>query len=367
MRGGASRYRFLPMDGVAELVDVLPAHRFDEAALARYLRGRLPGCDGPVEIRQFQGGQSNPTFHLRTNGGEWVLRKKPPGKLLPRAHEVEREHRVMAALADTEVPVPRMRLLCEDESVIGTTFFVMDYVVGRIFPDRVMREGTPEHRAAIYEDLARVLAALHRVDWRGAGLEGFGKPDGYMERQVALWTRQWHAARVEEMPAMDLLAEWLPVHLPVDDEPACIAHGDFRLGNVLIHPSQPRVVAVLDWELSTIGHPLADLGYTCLTYHLQAERDGRNGVAGEELAGTGIPDQQAFVASYCRHARRDVPASLDVFVVFSMFRLASIVAGVWRRGLDGNAADARAGTSEYRDRYRELAETAWRLAQQLPS
>ncbi|HZQ31089.1 MAG TPA: phosphotransferase [Mycobacterium sp.] len=352
------------MDGVAELVPVLPAHRFDEAALARYLCGRLPGCDGPLEIRQFQGGQSNPTFHLRTDGGEYVLRKKPPGKLLPRAHEVEREHRVMSALADTDVPVPRMRLLCDDESVIGTTFFVMDYVVGRIFADRVMREGTPEHRAAVYEDLARVLAVLHGVDWRAVGLEGFGKPDGYMQRQVALWTRQWHAARVEDMPEMDLLAEWLPAHLPPDDEPACIAHGDFRLGNVLIHPTEPRVVAVLDWELATIGHPLADLGYTCLTYHLQPEDlSGRSGVAGEDLTGSGIPDQDTFVASYCRHAGREAPESLDVFVVFSMFRLASITAGVYRRGLDGNAADSRAAT--FRDRYRGLAETGWALAQQL--
>ncbi|ORW01416.1 phosphotransferase [Mycobacterium kyorinense] len=352
------------MDGMAELVPVLPAHQFDEAALQRYLDGRLPGFDSGVEVGQFQGGQSNPTFHLTTAAGEYVLRKKPPGKLLPRAHEVEREHRVMAALADTDVPVPRMRLLCDDESVIGTTFFVMDYVPGRIFPDRVLRECTPEHRAAIYEDLARVLAALHRVDWRAVGLEGFGKPEGYMQRQVALWTRQWEAARVEDTSAMDQLARWLPEHLPPDDEPACIAHGDYRLGNVLIHPTEPRVVAVLDWELATIGHPLADLAYACLTYHLPPDdAGGRSGVAGEDLTGTGIPDEDAFVASYCRHVGREVPASLDVFVVFSMFRLASIAAGVYRRGIDGNAADARAAT--FRERYRELAEMAWALAQQM--
>src|SRR5579875_2323259 len=352
------------MDGMAELVPVLPAHQFDEAALQRYLDARLPGFDTGMEVRQFQGGQSNPTFHLRTAAGEYVLRKKPPGTLLPRAHEVEREYRVMAALADTDVPVPRMRLLCEDESVIGTTFFVMDYVPGRIFPDRVLRECTPEHRAAIYEDLACVLAALHRVDWRAVGLEGFGKPDGYMQRQVALWTRQWQAARVEDMPAMDMLAGWLPEHLPTDDEPPCIAHGDYRLGNVLIHPTEPRVVAVLDWELATTGHPLADLAYACLTYHLPPDdAGGRSGVAGEDLAGTGIPDQDAFVASYCRHVGREVPESLDVFVVFSMFRLASIAAGVYRRGIAGNAADSRAAT--FRERYRELAQMAWTLAQEM--
>jgi aminoglycoside phosphotransferase (APT) family kinase protein len=351
-------------EGVAELVGLLPAHRFDEAALAQYLAGRLPGFDGPVQIRQFQGGQSNPTFHLSTEAGAYVLRKKPPGKLLPRAHEVEREHRVMSALADSDVPVPRMRLLCQDESVIGTSFFVMDYVPGRIFHDPALCSFTPEDRAAIYEDLARVLAALHRFDWRAAGLDGFGRPEGYMQRQVALWTRQWQAARAEDVPEMDMLAGWLLEHMPPDDEPACIAHGDYRLGNVLIHPTEPAVVAVLDWELATIGHPLADVGYTCLTYHLPVDFSGTSGVAGEDLAGTGIPDEQAFVASYCRHAGRALPESLDVFVVFSMFRLASIVAGVYRRGLDGNAADSRAGTSEFRDRYRGLAQTAWALAQQ---
>ncbi len=355
------------MDGVAELVPVLPAHRFDEAALARHLRGQLPGFEGQLTVRQFQGGQSNPTFHLHTAEGEYVLRKKPPGKLLPRAHEVEREHRVMSALRDTDVPVPRMRLMCNDESVIGTAFFVMDYVPGRIFHDPALPGSPPADRAAIYGDLARVLAALHRVDWRAVGLEGFGKPEGYLQRQVALWTRQWEAARVEDMPAMDQLAHWLPEHLPLDEEPACIAHGDFRLGNVLIHPTEPRIVAVLDWELSTIGHPLADLGYTCLAYHLPPDFSGTKGVAGQDLTGTGIPDEQAFVAGYCRHADREPPRSLDAFVVFSLFRLASITAGVWRRGLDGNASDSRAGTAEVRDRYRGLAQLAWGLAQQLAS
>jgi aminoglycoside phosphotransferase (APT) family kinase protein len=340
-------------------VPVLQAHRFDEAELARYLRGRLPGADGRLQVRQFQGGQSNPTFHLQTGEAEYVLRKKPPGRLLPRAHEVAREHRVMAALADSEVPVPRMWLFCEDESVIGTEFFVMDYVPGRIFPDRVMPDCTPQHRAEVYDDLARVLAALHKVDWRAVGLEGYGKPEGYMQRQVALWTRQWEAAKVEEMPAMDELARWLPQNLPSDDEPACIAHGDFRLGNVVIHPTEPRAVAVLDWELSTIGHPLADLGYSLL------DVGGRRGVVGASVDSPGVPDERTFVADYCRYAGRDIPESLDVYVVFQLFRSASIVAGVWRRGLDGNAADSRAGGSEFRERYRGLADDGWELAQQL--
>jgi aminoglycoside phosphotransferase (APT) family kinase protein len=350
--------------GMPELVPVLDRHRFDEAAMARHLRGHLPGFDGAVQVRQFQGGQSNPTFHLRTGAGDYVLRKKPPGKLLPRAHAVEREYRILHALACSGVPVPPVRLLCEDASVIGTAFFVMDHVPGRIFFDRVMTTGTPAERAAVYEDMARVLAALHRVDWRAAGLEGFGRPEGYMPRQVALWTQQWEAARVEEMPEMDRLAAWLPRHLPADEE-ATIAHGDFRLGNLIIHPTEPRIVAVLDWELATIGHPLADLGYACLTYHFAPGPDGVSGVFGTDLSGTGIPDEGEFASRYCAHAGRPVPPALDVFVVFSMFRLASIVAGVWRRALDGNAADPRA--IDYRDRYRDMAERAWALARRIDS
>jgi aminoglycoside phosphotransferase (APT) family kinase protein len=249
------------------------------------------------------------------------------------------------------VPVPRARLLCEDPAVIGTPFFVMDYLPGRVFAEAAMPGEPVEDRHAVYDDLARVLAELHRIDWRAVGLTDYGRPDGYMQRQVALWTRQWEAAKVEEMPAMDALAAWLPEHLPVDDEAACIAHGDFRLGNVILAPTDPRVMAVLDWELATIGHPLADVGYF-IVYHFEQ--------------GTGIEaERDAFVSAYCRYADRPVPASLDVFVIFSLFRLASIVAGVWRRGLDGNAADARAGTDEFRDRYRQLAERGWELAQGL--
>lgn len=347
------------MSGVPELVDVLPQHRFDEDALVRYLAGH--GIDGPVRIRQFQGGQSNPTFHLHTAAGEFVLRKKPPGELLPKAHDVGREYRVMSALADTEVPVPRMRVMCTDESVLGTPFFVMDHVPGRIFPDRVLRAGTPAERAAVYRDLARVLAGLHTVDWQAVGLSDYGRPDGYLARQVALWTRTWAAVKVEECAEMEALAAWLPAHLPADDD-ACIAHGDYRLGNVLLHPTEPRIVAVLDWELSTIGHPLADLGYAAMTYHLPGDGDPSTGVAGEDLSGTGMPDEAEFVAEYCRAAGRDIPGDLPIFVVFSMFRLAAIVAGVWRRGLDGNASDSRAGTDLFRDRYRNLARRAWELA-----
>ncbi|MFH5924378.1 phosphotransferase [Roseomonas xinghualingensis] len=350
-------------DGAPVLVSVLENHRFDEAALAGYLSGRLPGFNGSgLVVRQFQGGQSNPTFHLQTPSGAYVLRKKPPGKLLPSAHAVEREFRVMQALAGSEVPVPMTHLLCEDADVIGTPFFVMDHVPGRIFADRVMLSGTAEDRRAVYGELARVLAALHRVDWRAAGLADFGKTEQYMERQVQRWTRQWEASKVEEMPAMDRVAAWLSAHLPEDSEIA-IAHGDYRLGNVILHPTEPRIAAVLDWELATLGHPLADLAYACLTYHLPPGPTGLTGVLGTDYQQMGIPTQEEFVAAYCRAAGRPVPADLDVFIVFSMFRLASIVAGVWRRALDGNASDPRA--IGYRERYRGMADGAWTIAQRL--
>jgi aminoglycoside phosphotransferase (APT) family kinase protein len=349
--------------GAPLLVPVLENHRFDEGALARYLAEHLAGFGGSgLTVRQFQGGQSNPTFHLQTPGGSYVLRKKPPGKLLPSAHAVEREFRVMQALAGSGVPVPVTRLLCEDPAVIGTPFFVMDHVPGRIFADRVMRSGTTEERRAVYDDLARVLAALHRVDWRAVGLTDFGRAERYMERQVQRWTRQWEASKVEEMPAMDQVAAWLATHLPADDETA-IAHGDYRLGNVILHPKEPCIVAVLDWELATLGHPLADLAYACLTYHLPPGPTGLTGVLGTDYQGLGIPTQEEFVATYCQAAGRPVPADLDVFVVFSMFRLASIVAGVWRRALDGNASDPRA--IGYRERYRGMAEAAWSIARRL--
>ncbi|KAA2214052.1 phosphotransferase [Teichococcus oryzae] len=352
-------------EGMPVLVPVLDNHRFDEAALARYLAGRLPGFDGgAVEVRQFQGGQSNPTFHLRAGGEEYVLRKKPPGKLLPSAHAVEREFQVMRALAGGDVPVPAARLLCEDASVIGTAFFIMDHVPGRIFPDRVMRSGSAEERGAVYADLARVLAALHRVDWQAAGLGDFGRPGRYMERQVQRWTRQWEAVKVEEMPAMDRTAAWLAAHLPEEEE-TTIAHGDYRLGNVILHPHEPRIVAVLDWELATLGHPLADLAYACLTYHMPPGPSGLTGILGAEAELPGIPSEAEFVAAYCRHAGRPVPGGLDVFIVFSMFRLASIVAGVWRRALDGNASDPRA--IAYRERYRGMAQRAWDIACQARS
>jgi aminoglycoside phosphotransferase (APT) family kinase protein len=347
------------MDSTApELVEVLPQHRFDATAVAAWLRALLPAqFDGRVAIRQFQGGQSNPTYPLATNVGEWVLRKKPPGHLLPSAHAIEREFHVMSALAGSGVPVPAMLGLCEDSSVIGTPFFVMQHVPGRLMGARVVVAGSGAERQAIYADLVRVLAELHRVDWRDRGLAGFGKPERFLERQVTRWSAQWEAARTEPVPAMEQLREWLPRHLPGDDE-ATLVHGDYRLGNVLIDPAAARIAAVLDWELATLGHPLADLGYLCLMYHLP-QREG--GCSDLDLAAWHILPQDELVRRYCEHAGRAVPADFEVYIVFSMFRLAAILAGVYKRALDGNAADARALLQ--RERYRAAADVAWTLAQ----
>ena len=334
-------------DGSPVLVPVLPNHRFDEAALERYLAGRLPGFAGPCVVRQFQGGQSNPTFHLQAVSREYVLRKKPPGPLLPSAHAVDREYRILGALRDSGVPVPAVHLLCDDEGVIGTMFFVMDYLPGRVFPDRTLPGVSPADRAAIYDDVGRVLAVLHGVDWRQAGLEGFGRPENYIGRQIDRWSKQYAGARVGEEPAMDRLTAWLKAHAPVPDETA-IAHGDYRLGNLIIHPDAPRVVAVLDWELATLGHPLADLAYSCLAWRLPPDLQGIQG-----LDVPGLPTEAEYVQAYCRSTGRAGVPNLEFFVAFSLFRWAAIAAGVYRRALDGTAADARG--REAGDKFRILA------------
>ena len=340
----------------AKLTAVREAHRFDEGSLGEYLQHKLEGYAGPLSIQQFEGGQSNPTFLINCGGKKYVLRKKPPGKLLPSAHQVEREYRVMKALEKTNVPVPKMLFLCEDDAVIGTSFFVMEYIHGRVLEDFSLPNETPEERRAIYLDVVRVLAALHSIDYADFGLEDFGKPGNYFSRQIGRWSRQYIAAKTDEIVSMERLMEYLPENVP-DDDTSCIVHGDYRMGNMLFHPTESKIVALLDWELSTLGHPLGDLGYSCMPYH--------SGVAGsvsqERLAGpqSGIPREEKFVAEYCRLTGRDSISDFNFYLAFSYFRLASILQGVYKRGIMGNASSTVA--IERGRLAREIADTAWSL------
>jgi aminoglycoside phosphotransferase (APT) family kinase protein len=347
-----------PKVGEAVLVPVLANHRFDEAGLARYLAARIPEFRGDCVVHQFQGGFSNPTFHLQTAGRAFVMRKKPPGQLLPSAHAVDREYKVMKALQDTDVPVPKVYLLCEDESIVGTMFYVMDYVDGRVYTDRLLPGCTPAERTAMYDAMNDVLAKLHRVDYRAVGLADFGKPTGYVARQVSRWSRQYAASAIDDTPAMKKLMDWLPANLPAQDE-AAIAHGDYRIGNLLFHPTESRVLAVLDWELSTIGHPLGDLAYCCTAYHL-ANFTGR-GISASQARTLGIPSEAAFLEAYRRRTDRAEIPNWTFFIVFSLFRSAAILAGVYRRAMDGQGVDAR--MAETKQTYQDIAARAWAMAQ----
>jgi aminoglycoside phosphotransferase (APT) family kinase protein len=336
-------------------------HAFDTARLAAWMQGHVEGFAGLVDVRQFAGGQSNPTFLVQSANHRYVLRRKPPGKLLASAHAVEREYRVIVALADTDVPVARAYALCEDPSVIGTAFYVMDYVEGRLFWDAALPEVARHQRRAIYEEMTRVIAALHTVDYAAVGLGDYGKPGRYIERQVARWTQQYRASETETIDAVERLIEWLPKHIPADEETG-IVHGDFRLDNAIFHPHEPRILAVLDWELSTLGHPLVDLAYLCMRYHLSAVEF--RGLAGLDLAVLEIPSESECVADYCRRRGRSpvAPQEWTYYLAFNMFRLAGILQGVLARAVQGNASSATA--LEAGLRARPLAEQAWALVQQ---
>lgn len=349
------------MPDALETVDVLPQHRFDEARLKAYLAHALPAF-GDFKVRQFQGGQSNPTFLLIAGDEQLVLRKKPPGQLLRGAHQVEREFRVMSALGPTDVRVPHMHLLCEDEDVIGTPFFVMAFAPGRVSPEPHMPNLAKISRKPLWLDMADVLARLHKVDWRGAGLEGFGKPQDYVARQLKTWTRQYETSKTGEMPAMDTLIERLGQKVP-EDEAATIVHGDFRPGNMIIAQDADRIAAVLDWELSTIGHPLADLGYLCMPYHVPAEVPGIKGLQGLDFKAAGLPERDDVVAAYAAARGIDPPRDLDYFIAFALFRLAAILQGVYARALQGNASHADAKSVGKRAGF--LAECGWAIASTL--
>ena len=318
---------------------VREAHRFDEARLDAWMAANVDGYSGALQVCQFKGGQSNPTYWLADRERQYALRKKPPGTLLQSAHAVDREYRVMRALSDTDVPSAKMYALCEDDSVIGTAFFVMEYVQGRIFWNVQLPEVEPEERRAIYEELARVLAAIHSVDLDAVGVSDYGRPDAYVARQVKRWTKQYIASQTAEVEAMNKLIEWLPGNIP-DDEATALVHGDYRLDNIIFHPTEPRALAVIDWELSTLGHPLSDLAYTCMLYDVMLPKIG--GLAGVDFENSGIPTEEAFVARYCALLGRDGVPDLNYYKAFSIFRLAAIAQGVYKRSLDGNASSTEA-------------------------
>ncbi|KAA0694580.1 phosphotransferase family protein [Halopseudomonas laoshanensis] len=344
----------------ATLIDVLPAHRFDEARLLSYLNGRLAGAEQGMQVKQFQGGQSNPTYLLTVGEHRYVLRKKPPGKLLPSAHMVEREYQVINALGSTDVPVPTARLLCEDPEIIGTAFYIMDYVEGRVHTQPLLSDVEQSQRLPIYRSMIETMAQLHNVDWKAVGLESYGKAEGYIPRQIKRWSGQFEASRTGDMPAMDALMAWLPENMPKDDH-TTIAHGDFRIGNLILHPTEPKVVSILDWELATLGHPLSDLAYCCLPYHLPSGVNGVKGMLGADLKSMGLPEEQQVLEWYCQYSGRSEIPDWNFFLAFSLFRLAAILQGVYHRAVQGNASNADA--LEVGKRAGLLAERGWEIAQ----
>jgi aminoglycoside phosphotransferase (APT) family kinase protein len=348
------------MDSFVGTTPVQERHRFDAAALEAYLRERVAGFRGPLEVEQFKGGQSNPTFLLRTSGARYAMRAKPApaAKLLPSAHAVDREYRVITALGRAGVPVPRTFALCEDEGVIGRAFYVMDYVEGRVLWDQSLPGMSKDERRAIYDEMNRVIAQLHGVDYKAIGLETYGKPGNYFARQLDRWTKQYRASETEKIDAMDRLIEWLPGAIPAGDE-TTIVHGDYRLDNLVFHPTEPRILAILDWELSTLGHPLADFSYHCMSWHIPPAQF--RGIAGLDLVGLGIPTEEEYVALYCGRTGRGRIDHWDFYLAYNMFRLAAILQGIMKRALDGTAASREAADAG--KRARPLAEMGWRYAQ----
>lgn len=345
-----------------ETIAVRQAHAFDTAALERYLLANVPeiaatlAClDSPqgarLIVRQFSGGQSNPTYLLAAGDGRYVLRRKPPGVLLPSAHAVDREFRVLRALESTAVPVPRALAYCDDAAVIGTPFYVMDYVAGRVYWEHDLPGMRPRERAAIYDELNRVIGQLHRVEPAAAGLEDFGKPGNYVARQIARWTKQYRASEMTKIDAMERLIDWLPEHAP-EVEPYGLTHGDYRLDNVIFSTAEPRIAAVIDWELATLGNPLADFAYSCISWRLPERLEGR------DLAALGIPSEAEYIRAYCRRTGLESIADFDFYIAFGLFRLAAILFGVAARARAGNASSAHA--EEAGRRARPMAEAAWK-------
>lgn len=359
---------------------VAERNRFDVAALETWMKHRVEGFAGPLSVHQFRGGQSNPSFSLSTPGHRYVMRSKPGpvAKLLPSAHAIEREYRVLAALAGSKVPVPRVLGLCEDESVIGRAFYVMEFVEGQVHWDQGLSGMTPAQRRAIYLAMNQTIAELHRIDPAQVGLADFGKPGNYFARQINRWTRQYLSSETEPIASMHELIAWLPDNIPPDEE-SCLVHGDFRLDNLIFapiatpaasaasghDPPAARVCAVLDWELSTLGHPLADFSYHCMSWHIPPGTF--RGIAGLDLAALGIPEESEYLALYCAQAQREVGALMqhwNFYLAYNMFRLAGILQGIMKRVVDGTAASDEARESG--ERARPMADMGWEMACRIP-
>ncbi len=351
-----------PAATIGQTEAVVPGSQFDEATLERYLAGAVPGFSGPMAVDQFQGGQSNPTFLLTTPDAKYVLRRKPAGVLLASAHAVDREYRITRALFEAGLPVPEPLVLSEDLDVIGTMFYVMRHVPGRGFWDPRMPQLSPAERAAVYDSANDTLARLHRVDYAALGLADYGRPGNYFVRQISRWTRQYEASRTVDIPEMDWLAEWLPGAIPPSDERTTIIHGDYSFHNLLIHPTEPRVAAVIDWELSTLGDPLGDLTYHMMEWFRPEGVDVRGTLRGADLTALGIPTPEAYARTYCERTGFDVDPTHPFYTAFNLFRVAAILQGIAGRARDGVQTAANAG--EIIQRIRPLALAAWHSARE---
>jgi aminoglycoside phosphotransferase (APT) family kinase protein len=311
------------------------------AQLADYLEDKVAGFKGPLTAEKFAGGQSNPTFKIMAASGEYVLRRKPPGELLKSAHAVDREYRVLSALANTEVPVAEVYHLCEDDSVIGSMFYLMEFKAGTVFWDPALPDMSNAERGAIFDQMNQVLVDLHSVDVDKVGLADYGRPSNYFSRQTDRWSKQYRASELETIGDMDRLMEWLPQNMPADDGKLVLVHGDFRLDNIMFHPSEPRPLALLDWELSTLGHPYADLAYQCM--QLRLDNDSvLAGLGGIDRQALGLPSEEDYVALYCQRMGLENIPNWNFYVVFSMFRFAAILQGVAKRAQEGNASSDKA-------------------------
>ncbi len=319
----------------------MSAQDLDLARLEPWLREQIPSVDAALSVEKFAGGQSNPTFKLSAGDTHYVLRRKPPGELLASAHAVDREFRVLDALRDTDVPVPNAIALCTDESVIGSMFYVMEHLEGRIFWDPAVPEVNNEERTAIYDEMNRVLAALHRVNVDTVGLTDYGKPGNYYARQIGRWTKQYRASETEVVAEMEALIDWLPNHIPEGDETVALVHGDYRLDNMIFHPREPRIIGILDWELSTLGDPLADLAYQLMAWRFPRE-GGISGLEGLDRSSLGLPSDDDYIAAYCHRTGRDGIDNWPFYMAFCFFRIAAILQGIKKRAQIGTASSAEA-------------------------